>query len=41
MAVEELLAEAPRRERLREALGALGDPERWAGRAVLGTLSPR
>jgi DNA mismatch repair protein MutS len=40
-AVGELLAEPPRRERLRDALGSLGDPERWAGRAVLGTLTPR
>jgi DNA mismatch repair protein MutS len=40
-AVGELLADGARRERLRDALGALGDPERWAGRAVLGTLTPR
>src|SRR5437764_599228 len=40
-AVEELLEAPPRRERLRAALGALGDPERLAGRAVLGTLTPR
>jgi DNA mismatch repair protein MutS len=40
-AVDELLRNAARRERLREALAALGDPERLAGRAVLGTLGPR
>ena len=40
-AVEELLVHQARRHRLREALTGLGDPERWAGRAVLGTLSPR
>jgi len=40
-AVGELVAEPARRERLRDALGALGDPERWAGRAVLGTMAPR
>jgi DNA mismatch repair protein MutS len=40
-AVGELLADVARRERLREALASLGDPQRWAGRAVLGTLQPR
>jgi DNA mismatch repair protein MutS len=40
-AVEELLHDAARRHRLREALGGLGDLERLAGRAVLGTLGPR
>ncbi len=40
-AVGELLADPPRRERLREALAAVGDLERWASRAVLGTLTAR
>jgi DNA mismatch repair protein MutS len=40
-AVAELLADAGRRERLRRELGGLGDPERLASRAVLGTLGPR
>jgi DNA mismatch repair protein MutS len=40
-AVAELAADHPRRERVRERLARLGDPERLLGRAVLGTLSPR
>jgi DNA mismatch repair protein MutS len=40
-AVAQLLADDPRRERVREELRALGDPERLRTRAVLGTLSPR
>ncbi len=40
-AVAELAADNPRRERLRERLSRVGDPERVLSRAVLGTLSPR
>jgi DNA mismatch repair protein MutS len=40
-AVGELLHDGGRRHRLREALGGVGDLERLAGRAVLGTLGPR
>ena len=40
-AVGELVADEPRRERLRAALARLGDPERGLSRAVLGTMSPR
>jgi DNA mismatch repair protein MutS len=40
-AVGELAAGHPRRERLRERLARLGDPERLLARAVLGTLAPR
>jgi len=40
-AVGELAAEAARRERLRERLTRVADLERLAGRAVIGTLSPR
>ncbi len=41
VAVGELVADEPRRERLRTALSRLGDPERALARAVLGTMSPR
>jgi DNA mismatch repair protein MutS len=41
VAVAELAADNPRRERLRERLARMGDPERLLGRAVLGTLTPR
>jgi DNA mismatch repair protein MutS len=41
VAVGELVADEPRRERLRAALARLGDPERVLARAVLGTMSPR
>jgi DNA mismatch repair protein MutS len=40
-AVAELAADHPRRERLRERLARVGDPERLITRAVLGTLTPR
>ena len=40
-AVAQLLEDGPRRERIREELHSLGDPERLRTRAVLGTLSPR
>jgi DNA mismatch repair protein MutS len=40
-AVAELAADNPRRERLRERLARMGDPERLLGRAVLGTMTPR
>ncbi len=40
-AVAELVADHPRRERLREGLARTGDPERLLGRAVLATLTPR
>jgi DNA mismatch repair protein MutS len=39
-AVEELLAEPVRRDRLRERLRRVGDLERLSARAVLGTLGP-
>jgi DNA mismatch repair protein MutS len=39
--VAELAADNPRRERLRDRLARMGDPERLLGRAVLGTLTPR
>ncbi len=41
LAVGELVADEPRRERLRKALARVGDPERVLSRAVLGTMSPR
>ena len=40
-AVAELAADNPRRERLRDRLSRVGDPERILARAVLGTLTPR
>jgi DNA mismatch repair protein MutS len=40
-AVAALLAEAAQRTRLQEQLAGLADFERLAGRAVIGTLSPR
>jgi DNA mismatch repair protein MutS len=40
-AVGELAGDNPRRERLRERLARVGDPERLLARAVLGTLTPR
>jgi DNA mismatch repair protein MutS len=40
-AVGELVRDNPRRDRLRERLARVGDPERLLARAVLGTLSPR
>ncbi|HYG63710.1 MAG TPA: DNA mismatch repair protein MutS, partial [Thermoanaerobaculia bacterium] len=40
-AVGELVADTPRRERLRERLARVGDPERLLTRAVLGTFTPR
>jgi len=40
-AVEELVEEAPRRQRLRDLLAGTGDPERLVSRAVLGSLTPR
>jgi len=40
-AVGALAADNPRRERLRERLSRIGDPERLLTRAVLGTLTPR
>lgn len=39
--VGELLADGPRREEIRDRLARLGDLERLASRAVLGSLSPR
>jgi DNA mismatch repair protein MutS len=40
-AVGELVADNGRRDRLRERLSRIGDPERLLARAVLGTLTPR
>ncbi|HEY2293199.1 MAG TPA: DNA mismatch repair protein MutS [Thermoanaerobaculia bacterium] len=40
-AVGMLAADNPRRERLRERLARMADPERLVARAVLGTLTPR
>ncbi len=40
-AVGELVADNPRRDRLRKRLSQVGDPERLLTRAVLGTMSPR
>ncbi|HKI02721.1 MAG TPA: DNA mismatch repair protein MutS [Thermoanaerobaculia bacterium] len=40
-AVGALAADNPRRERIREGLARMADPERLLTRAVLGTLSPR
>ncbi|HEX4966661.1 MAG TPA: DNA mismatch repair protein MutS [Thermoanaerobaculia bacterium] len=40
-AVGELAANNPRRERIREHLARMADPERLLTRAVLGTLTPR
>jgi len=40
-AVGELAGDNPRRERLRERLARMADPERILARAVLGTLTPR
>ena len=40
-AVRALLEDAARRERIRELLAAVGDPERLLARAVLGSLTPR
>jgi DNA mismatch repair protein MutS len=40
-AVGALAADNPRRERLRERLARMADPERLVARAVLGTLTPR
>ena len=40
-AVRALLEDPPRRERIRELLAAIGDPERLLARAVLGSLTPR
>jgi DNA mismatch repair protein MutS len=40
-AVGELAADNPRRDRLRERLSRVGDPERLLTRAVLGTMTPR
>ncbi len=40
-AVGELVGDNPRRDRLRERLARVGDPERLLTRAVLGTMSPR
>ena len=40
-AVGALVADNPRRERLRERLSRMADPERLVARAVLGTLTPR
>jgi DNA mismatch repair protein MutS len=40
-AVGALVADNPRRERLRERLARMADPERLVARAVLGTLTPR
>jgi len=40
-AVGELAADNPRRERIRDRLARVGDPERILARAVLGTLTPR
>jgi DNA mismatch repair protein MutS len=40
-AVGALVADNPRRERLRERLSRMADPERLVARAVLGTITPR
>jgi DNA mismatch repair protein MutS len=40
-AVGELVSENSRRDRLREHLSRVGDPERLLTRAVLGTMTPR
>ncbi|MBW8878370.1 MAG: DNA mismatch repair protein MutS [Acidobacteria bacterium] len=40
-AVGELAADNPRREKIREHLARMADPERLLARAVLGTLTPR
>ncbi|HKV11381.1 MAG TPA: DNA mismatch repair protein MutS [Thermoanaerobaculia bacterium] len=40
-AVGELAGDNPRRERLRERLSRVADPERLLARAVLGTITPR
>ncbi|MES1245246.1 MAG: DNA mismatch repair protein MutS, partial [Acidobacteriota bacterium] len=40
-AVGELAGDNPRRERIRDRLSRIGDPERVLARAVLGTLTPR
>jgi DNA mismatch repair protein MutS len=40
-AVGGLAGDNPRRERIRERLSRVGDPERILARAVLGTLTPR
>src|SRR4051812_3224793 len=40
-AVGELMAAHPRRERIREHLARMADPERLLARAVLGTITPR
>jgi DNA mismatch repair protein MutS len=40
-AVGALVADNPRRERLRERLARMADPERLVSRAVLGTITPR
>jgi DNA mismatch repair protein MutS len=40
-AVGEMAADNPRRERLRERLARMADPERLLTRAVLGTMTPR
>ncbi|MGH7125121.1 MAG: hypothetical protein ACREFI_12165, partial [Stellaceae bacterium] len=40
-AVGELVADNPRRERIREHLAGIADPDRLLARAVLGTLTPR
>jgi len=40
-AVGELAGDNSRRERIRERLARVGDPERLLARAVLGTLTPR
>jgi DNA mismatch repair protein MutS len=40
-AVGELMADNPRRERIRDHLTRMADPERLLARAVLGTITPR
>ncbi|HSS76354.1 MAG TPA: DNA mismatch repair protein MutS, partial [Thermoanaerobaculia bacterium] len=40
-AVGELVADNPRRERIREHLAGIADPDRLLTRAVLGTITPR
>ncbi|HSS49500.1 MAG TPA: DNA mismatch repair protein MutS [Thermoanaerobaculia bacterium] len=40
-AVGELAADNPRRERIREHLARMADPDRLLARAVLGTITPR
>src|SRR4051812_26240465 len=40
-AVGELVADNPRRERIREHLARMADPDRLLARAVLGTITPR